>query len=245
MPAQKSLRRHNRGESLELIPTHPFGFGRQPAPLVVVEPRPSIQLFPQDPDLLLKVFDDILLVTVDPSSETDEKQLERVHRAVIHQPPVQTPDLARAAGLVLLAAPGEVSDITRSRYPRGAPNPLRGAPVRTGRPSPYRPLGVGITNELSTQLVVTLRQRFAVCWTLASPQGETTLRRIHHRAISSASPLFPSSTRTPSAPDNEENEGATGWNLTLLAFFDRSDSCRISILASLVAFRQLSFRCSG
>ena len=88
MPVQKSLRRHNRGESLELIPTHPFGFGRQPAPLVVGEPRPSIQLFPQDPDLLLKVFDDILLVTVDPSSETDGKQLERVHPAILYQPPL-------------------------------------------------------------------------------------------------------------------------------------------------------------
>ena len=88
MLVQKSLRRHNRGESPELIPTHPFGFGRQPAPLVVVEPGPSNQLFPQDPDLLLKVFDDILLVTVDPPSETDEKQLERVHPAILYQPPL-------------------------------------------------------------------------------------------------------------------------------------------------------------
>ena len=48
----------------------------------------SIQLFPQDPDLLLKVFDDILLVTVDPPSETNEKQLERVHPAILYQPPL-------------------------------------------------------------------------------------------------------------------------------------------------------------
>ena len=88
MPVQKSLRHDNRGESLELIPADPFGFGCQPTPLVVVEPGPSNQLFPQDPDLLLKVFDDILLVTVDPPSETDEKQLERVHPAILYQPPL-------------------------------------------------------------------------------------------------------------------------------------------------------------
>ena len=90
MPVQKSLRHDNRSESLELIPINPFGLGRQPAPLVVVEPGPSTLLFPQDPDLLLKVFDDILLVTVDPSSETDEKQLERVHPAILYQPPSLT-----------------------------------------------------------------------------------------------------------------------------------------------------------
>ena len=88
MPVQKSLRHDNRSESLELIPINPFGLGRQPAPLVVVEPGPSTKLFPQDPDFLLKVFDDILLVTVDPSSETDEKQLERVHPAILYQPPL-------------------------------------------------------------------------------------------------------------------------------------------------------------
>jgi len=88
MPVQKSPRRHNRGESLKLIPTDLLGLGRQPTPLVVVEPGPSTQLLPQDPDLLLKVFDDILLVTVDPPSETDEKQLERVHPAILYQPPL-------------------------------------------------------------------------------------------------------------------------------------------------------------
>jgi len=49
MPVQKSLRRHNRGKSLELVPTDLFGLGRQPTPLVVVEPGPSTQLSPQDP----------------------------------------------------------------------------------------------------------------------------------------------------------------------------------------------------
>ena len=87
MPVQESLRRHNRGESLKLIPTDPFGLGRQSATLVVLEPGPSTQLFPQDPDLLLEIFDDILLVTVDPPSETNEKQLERVHSAILHRPP--------------------------------------------------------------------------------------------------------------------------------------------------------------
>jgi len=88
MPVQKSLRHDNRSESLELIPTNPFGFGRQPTPLVVVEPGPSTQLLPQDPDLLLKVFDDISLVTVDPPSGTDEQQLELVHPAILYQPPL-------------------------------------------------------------------------------------------------------------------------------------------------------------
>jgi len=86
MPVQKSLRRHNGGESLELIPADPFGFGREPAPLVVVEPGPFAQSFSENLDLLLKVFDDMLLVTVDPPSETDEQQLGRVHRAILYQP---------------------------------------------------------------------------------------------------------------------------------------------------------------
>ncbi|HWH69044.1 MAG TPA: hypothetical protein VNT26_06650 [Candidatus Sulfotelmatobacter sp.] len=43
------------------------GLGGQPAALVIVEAGFLAQLFFEDPDLLLEVFNDVLLVAVEPS----------------------------------------------------------------------------------------------------------------------------------------------------------------------------------
>ena len=48
-------------------------------PLVVVKAGASTELFPQHFDLFLKVFDQVLLVAVDPTRKTQEQQLYRVH----------------------------------------------------------------------------------------------------------------------------------------------------------------------
>ena len=57
--------------------------GRQPAPLLVIEPGSFAQLLLEDLHLLLEIFDDVLLVTVQTACKADEEQLENVHRAML------------------------------------------------------------------------------------------------------------------------------------------------------------------
>ena len=68
---------------MQAVSAQLLGFGRQPAALVVVEPGLLAQLLPEDFHLFLEVFDDVLLVAVDPTGQADEQQLERVHRLIL------------------------------------------------------------------------------------------------------------------------------------------------------------------
>jgi hypothetical protein len=61
------------------MPTDVFGLGGQPAALVVVEPGLLVQLLPHDLNLLLEVFDNVLVIAVDPAGQTDEEELKGVH----------------------------------------------------------------------------------------------------------------------------------------------------------------------
>jgi hypothetical protein len=65
----------NRGTTFQPIPSKLLGFGCQPATLVVVEAGLFAQLFPENSHLLLEVFDDHLLVAVEPARKAEQDQL--------------------------------------------------------------------------------------------------------------------------------------------------------------------------
>jgi hypothetical protein len=80
-----------RGEARVAIKarqTDSLGLGGQPTALLVVEPRLLAQLFLENPHLLLQVFDDILLVAVNPTSQTKYKELKRIHLAIMRNDPL-------------------------------------------------------------------------------------------------------------------------------------------------------------
>jgi hypothetical protein len=79
MPSQKGARGGDGGDLFEPLQTDLFGLGGQPAALVVIEPGLFAQLLPEDFDLLLQVFDDVLLVAVDPAGQAKEEKLKMVH----------------------------------------------------------------------------------------------------------------------------------------------------------------------
>jgi hypothetical protein len=49
------------------------GFGGKPSALVVVEPGLVTKLLPEHSDLFLQILDNVLLVAVDPTSQTNHK----------------------------------------------------------------------------------------------------------------------------------------------------------------------------
>jgi hypothetical protein len=78
MPLQERVRAYQGGERLEPVRTDFPGFGRQSVALVVVEAGRSAQLFSEDSDLLLEVFDHALLVTANPPGHAQEQGLKLV-----------------------------------------------------------------------------------------------------------------------------------------------------------------------
>ena len=79
MPTQQRARSDDGGDLFEPLQTDFLGLGGQSSALVVVEPGLLAQLLPEDQDLLLEVFDRVLLIAVDPAGQTDEEQLKLVH----------------------------------------------------------------------------------------------------------------------------------------------------------------------
>ena len=79
MPIQKRARGGDGGNLFEPLQTDFLGFGGQSSALLVVEPGLFAQLLLEDFDLLLEVFDDVLLVAVDPAGQTEEDELILVH----------------------------------------------------------------------------------------------------------------------------------------------------------------------
>lgn len=90
VPSQESLRADDGGKLKQAVSPELVALGRQPAALVMVEPGLSVQLFPQDLYLLLEVFNDELLLAVEPTSQADEHELQSVHRPIPAQPPLLT-----------------------------------------------------------------------------------------------------------------------------------------------------------
>jgi hypothetical protein len=83
VPVQESLGADDCGKSAQAVSAQLFGLGCQPMALVIVESGLSAQLLPQNLDLFLEVFDNELLVTIQPARKADEQELQRVHRPIL------------------------------------------------------------------------------------------------------------------------------------------------------------------
>jgi hypothetical protein len=79
MPLQEGARANQWRETFEALRIDLLGLDRQAAALVVVEPGLLAQLFFEDPELLLEVFNFLLLVTVDPTGQAEGQNLKLVH----------------------------------------------------------------------------------------------------------------------------------------------------------------------
>ena len=73
MPIQEGARGGQSCEPFEVLETDLLGFGGEPSALFVIKPGLFAQLFPEHSDLFLEVFDNILLVAVDPTSQANRK----------------------------------------------------------------------------------------------------------------------------------------------------------------------------
>ena len=70
MPRQQGIRRHNRGDVLQLL-----GFGGKPATLIIIESHAVIaDLFSKNAIFLHEIFDDVLLMQVHPSGNRDHNK---------------------------------------------------------------------------------------------------------------------------------------------------------------------------
>jgi hypothetical protein len=83
MPSQQGARGDKGGDPLEAFPPEFLGLGGQPATLVVAEPGLLAQLLLQNLNLFLEVFDDALLISVNPTSQTQQTELKHVHLSIM------------------------------------------------------------------------------------------------------------------------------------------------------------------
>jgi hypothetical protein len=79
VPRQQCVRRHNRADLPQQPSAQYSGFRGEPTALVVGEAQtPGSELFAQNTVFPLEIVDDIALLLVDPTSERDEKELQRM-----------------------------------------------------------------------------------------------------------------------------------------------------------------------
>jgi hypothetical protein len=97
MPIQEGAGSGQSGNPLEVFEANLFGLGRQPLPLGIVEPRLLAQLLLEDFDLLLEIFDHVLLVVVDPTGQAKEDELKLIHCRMIRFHPLSSEDLRFSA----------------------------------------------------------------------------------------------------------------------------------------------------
>ncbi len=83
VPIQEGAGSGQSGNPLEVFEADLFGLGRQPSALCIVKPGLFAQLLVQDLDLLLKIFDPVLLVAVDPTGQAYHKELKLIHRCIL------------------------------------------------------------------------------------------------------------------------------------------------------------------
>lgn len=60
---------------------------------MIIEPRTPTQLFLQNANFLLELFDDQLLVTIHPTRDAGHNQREPIHGQIIPQTPHRDEDL--------------------------------------------------------------------------------------------------------------------------------------------------------
>jgi hypothetical protein len=80
MPGQQGVRRHDRGDVPQHVPSKCLGFRRQTTTLIVREPQTSgADLLAQGADLLLEIVDDSALL-VHPTDECDKNEPQRTRQ---------------------------------------------------------------------------------------------------------------------------------------------------------------------
>ena len=83
MPRQQGVRGYDAGQAQQVFATDGFAFRGPSAALVIIEARASAQLLLEHADFHLEVFDDDLLVAVQPSGTANQKEREGIHEAII------------------------------------------------------------------------------------------------------------------------------------------------------------------
>ena len=78
MPAQNRIRGHDGGDFEQGLSPKGFTLHGEPSPLVVVEQDPALaKLLPEYTILGLKILDDFLLFTINPTGECQNRQMPR------------------------------------------------------------------------------------------------------------------------------------------------------------------------
>ena len=81
MPGQERLRRDDPGNLLESTRSKALRLLHKQPPLIIREPQALLSLqFPEYTDLLSKVFDDVLLLSVDPTCQGNQDESADSHR---------------------------------------------------------------------------------------------------------------------------------------------------------------------
>ena len=83
MPLQECFWADDGGNAPQPIPAELVRFGRQSPALLIGESGPFVQLLLEDLHLLLEVFDDQLLVAIEPTGQANEQELQSVHRPIL------------------------------------------------------------------------------------------------------------------------------------------------------------------
>jgi hypothetical protein len=65
---------HDGRSEVQPLPAHPSRFDGQPPPLVIIKAWPFAELLLEHLNFLLKVFDDLLLVAVEPTRWAEEQK---------------------------------------------------------------------------------------------------------------------------------------------------------------------------
>jgi hypothetical protein len=79
VPGQQGVRRDQRGDALQRLPTDGFRLGCQPAALIVREDQPAAaEFFLENLVFGTQVVDDLLLVAVEVASQADQQELLRL-----------------------------------------------------------------------------------------------------------------------------------------------------------------------
>jgi hypothetical protein len=86
MPAEESVRRDDRADLAEQLPSKSLPLGRQAAALVVVEPELSrAEVLAEYPVLVSQVLDDALLPLAEDTGDEDTQELPGSHHGRSHQ----------------------------------------------------------------------------------------------------------------------------------------------------------------
>jgi hypothetical protein len=80
VPCQQGVQYHYPGKSIQRFTPLPLDFDRQSSAFAMIEPRFLAQQLFENTDFLLQIFDHVLLVAIQPASDTEHQKCKRIHR---------------------------------------------------------------------------------------------------------------------------------------------------------------------